>query len=69
MAKEYFVVELSEQDIKELIIEKYNLEINGTELMVNHFDGDRNENGYTRITVKGQKKNPNILSDNLWVNK
>jgi hypothetical protein len=55
MAKEYVTIELNQEDIKSIIVEKYNLDINRTTISVSHYVGDGREPEYTNIVVKGQK--------------
>ena len=55
MPKEYIKIELTENDIKQLVAEKYNLDINRTTINVTHYDGDAREPAYTSIVVTGQR--------------
>lgn len=55
MAKEYIKIELTEQDIKKMIAEKYNLDINRTTISVSHYNGDAREPAYALIVVTGQR--------------
>jgi hypothetical protein len=55
MAKESIIIELDENDIKKMVAEKYNLDINRTSIRVSHFNGDAREPEYTSIIVTGQK--------------
>ena len=55
MAKEYIKIELTEQDIKKMVAEKYNLDINRTTISVSHYNGDAREPAYTSIVVTGQR--------------
>ena len=55
MPKEYIKIELTENDIKQLVAEKYNLDINRTTINVSHYGGDAREPAYTCITVTGQR--------------
>ena len=59
MAKEYIKIELTESDIKQMVAEKYNLDINRTSISVSHYNGDAREPEYTSIIVTGQK-NDNV---------
>lgn len=54
MAKEYIKIELTEDDIKKMVAEKYNLDINRTTILVSHYNGDAREPAYTSIVVTGQ---------------
>lgn len=55
MAKEYIKIELTEDDIKKIVAEKYNLDINRTAINVSHYAGDAREPAYTSIVVTGQR--------------
>lgn len=55
MAKEYIKIELTESDIKQLVAEKYKLDINRTTINVSHCAGDAREPAYTSIVVTGQR--------------
>ena len=55
MAKEYIKIELTEDDIKKMVAEKYNLNINKTTIIVSHYNGDIREPAYTTIDVTGQR--------------
>mgnify|MGYP007071578404 CR=1 FL=1 len=55
MAKEYIKIELTEDDIKKMVAEKYNLDINRTTINVSHYAGDAREPAYTSIVVTGQR--------------
>ena len=54
MAKEYIKIELTEDDIKKMVAEKYNLDINRTTINVSHYVGDAREPAYTSIVVTAQ---------------
>ena len=55
MAKEYIKIELTESDIKQMVAEKYKLDINKTTINVSHYAGDSREPAYTSIVVTGQR--------------
>lgn len=55
MIKETTKIELTEKDIKILIAEKFNLDINNTSVRVSHYKGDQREPSYTNIIVEGVK--------------
>ncbi len=55
MAKEYIRIELTESDIKQMVAEKYKLDINRTTINVSHYAGDAREPAYTSIVVTGQQ--------------
>lgn len=55
MAKEYIRIELTEDDIKKMVAEKYNLDINRTTINVSHYAGDAREPACTSIVVTGQR--------------
>ena len=55
MAKEYIKIELTESDIKQIVAEKYKLDINRTTINVSHYAGDSREPAYTSIVVTGQR--------------
>jgi hypothetical protein len=55
MAKESIKIELNEEDIKKMVAEKYNLDIEKTTIRISHYAGDRREPKSTSITVTGQK--------------
>ena len=55
MAKEYIKIELTESDIKQMVAEKYKLDINRTTINVSHYAGDAREPAYTSIVVTGQR--------------
>jgi hypothetical protein len=55
MAKEYIKIELTEDDIKILVAEKYNLDINRITIYVSHYAGDARDPAYTTIVVTGQR--------------
>lgn len=57
MIKETTKIELTEKDIKILIAEKFNLDVNRTTVRINHYEGDVREPGYTNIIVEGAKNN------------
>lgn len=56
MAIESLKIELNETDIKKLVSEKYNLNVNSVSISISHFKGDARELEYTSIVVTGQKK-------------
>ena len=43
MAKESVKIELNQKDIKQLVAEKYNLDINSASISVSHWKGDARE--------------------------
>ena len=53
--KESVKIELNQNDIKKMVAEKYNLDINITTISVSHYSGDSREPEYTSIIVTGQK--------------
>jgi hypothetical protein len=53
MAKTYIRIELTEKDIKEMVAEKYNLDVEKTTISISHFEGDMREPSYTSIVVTG----------------
>jgi hypothetical protein len=55
MAKESVKIELDQKDIKQLVAEKYNLDVNSASISVSHWNGDAREPEYTLIVVTGQK--------------
>ena len=55
MAKETTRIELNEKDIKELVAEKYNLDLERTTVSISHYKGDAREPTYTSIIVSGIK--------------
>lgn len=55
MAKESVEIELDLKDIKQLVAEKYNLNLNTATVSVSHWKGDAREHEYTSIVVTGQK--------------
>lgn len=55
MVKEYIKIELTEQDVKEMVAEKYKLDINRTTISVYHYNGDAREPAYTSIVITGQR--------------
>lgn len=55
MAKESVKIELNEKDVKQLVAEKYNLDINFTSISVSYWKGDAREPEYLSIIVTGQK--------------
>ncbi|MCG8786398.1 hypothetical protein G1K52_11575 [Tenacibaculum finnmarkense] len=55
MPKESVVIELTQRDIKKMVAEKYNLDINRTTINVSHWEGNQREPEHTSIIVKGQK--------------
>jgi hypothetical protein len=56
MAEELVKIKLNQQDIKDLVIDKYNLESIGVSISVSHWNGDGREPEYTSIVVTGKKK-------------
>ena len=56
MAKEYIKIELTEDDIRRMVAEKYKLDINKTTISVSHYAGDAREPQYTSIVVTGQRE-------------
>ena len=56
MAKEYIRIELTEDDIRRMVAEKYKLDINKTTISVSHYAGDIREPQYTSIVVTGQRE-------------
>lgn len=56
MAKEYIKIELAEDDIKNMIAEKYNLDVNQTKITISHYDGDARESSYTLVVATGTRK-------------
>ena len=61
MPKEKIQIEFNENDLKELIAEKYNLNKIGMSLSVTHFAGDQRDPEYTSIKVTAEKLNNNNL--------
>ncbi len=57
MAKESIKIELDEDDVKKLVAEKYNLDVNSTSISITHFNGDAREASYTSIIVTGKRDN------------
>ena len=57
MPREKVKIEFSEKDIKELIAEKYNLNLDSMYLHISHWKGDAREPAYTSIIAEGEKKN------------
>jgi len=57
MPKEIVKIEFSEQDIKELIAEKYNLSLDTVSIDIYHYEAgnDPREHDYTTITIEGKK--------------
>jgi hypothetical protein len=55
MVKESIKIELNEDDIKKMVAEKYNLDIEKTTIRIIHYAGDRREPKSTSITVTGEK--------------
>ena len=56
MAKEYTQIELNANDIKKIVAEKYDLDINKTTVSINHTKGEYPYGvDYTSIIVKGEK--------------
>ncbi|MBF9252475.1 hypothetical protein I2I11_04145 [Pontibacter sp. 172403-2] len=56
MPKEKIKIEFSEEDLKELIAEKYSLELNTVYLSISHYKGDAREPAYTTVFAEGEKK-------------
>ena len=57
MAKESIVIEMNENDVKELVAEKWGLDPKTCTISISHYKGDNREPQYTSITVKGEKPN------------
>jgi hypothetical protein len=55
MAKESIKIEFNEDDIKKMVAENYNLDIEKTTIRISHYAGDRREPKSTSIIVTGQK--------------
>jgi hypothetical protein len=55
MAKESVRIELNEKDIKELVAQKWGLDLSSCTISVSHWKGDAREPEYTNIVVTGQK--------------
>ena len=55
MAKESVIIELNQKDIKQLVAEKYNLDVNSATISVSYWKGNAREPEYTSIVVTGQK--------------
>jgi len=55
MIKETTKITLTEKDIKILVAEKFNLDIDNTTVSVSHYQGDQREPSYTNIIVEGVK--------------
>ena len=55
MAKESVKIELNEKDIKELVAQKWGLDLKSCSVCVSHWKGDAREPEYTSIVVTGQK--------------
>jgi len=55
MATEKTVIELTQQDIVELVAEKYNLKTQGITYNISYFQGDQREGESLMFVVKGEK--------------
>lgn len=55
MAKESVKIELDQRDIKQLVAEKYNLDVSSARISVSHWNGDAREPEHTAIVVTGLK--------------
>ena len=55
MPKEKIRIEFNEKDLKELIAEKYNLNIETSTIYVNHYKGDQREPSYTSVVIEGER--------------
>jgi len=55
MAKEITQIILTKEDIKAMVVEKYNLNPDNATVRVSHYAGDVREPAYTQIIVEGQK--------------
>lgn len=56
MPKEKIKIEFNEKDLKELIAEKYNLDLSTTTIRINHYEGDRPfDASYTTVIVEGER--------------
>ncbi len=55
MAKESVKIELDQKDIKQLVAEKYNLDVNTSSISISHWKGDAREPEHTSIVVTGKK--------------
>ena len=55
MPKEKIKIEFSEADVKDLVIEKYNLNPDTTTIHIYHYNGDYRFGPYTTITVEGER--------------
>lgn len=58
--KELTKLVFTEKDLKELIAEKFNLNLSTIILNVNHYDGDQRGPSYTTIIVEGEKNQEEI---------
>jgi hypothetical protein len=56
MAKIVKKIVLNEKDIKELVAEKYGLDVDTATIYIDHYKGDFRESGYTNITIEGVEK-------------
>ena len=56
MPKEKVKIEFNQNDIKEIIAEKYNLKLETVYLHITHYNGDAREPEYTSIIVEGEKR-------------
>lgn len=55
MPKELIKIEFNEEDIKELIAEKYKLKLESAIIRINHYKGNMREPSYTSIVVEGER--------------
>lgn len=53
--KEKIKIEFNEKDLKELIVEKYNLKIETSTIYVSHHKGDQRESSYTSVVIEGER--------------
>jgi len=46
---------LNEKDVKEMLCDAHNLDMDSATMRVSHFEGDQREPSYTEITIEGKE--------------
>ncbi len=59
MAKEIIKIEISENELKEILAKEFNLKLNNLKLKVHHYEGNQREPEYTKIIIESERKTNN----------
>lgn len=65
MPKEKIQITFTQEDIKELLCEKYKLDKEKTSLYISYYKGDVREPEYLELTITGNKKTKQYFYENI----